>query len=117
MAVAPAVQIEVQREKELETIRRGEEIAEAIRQYVVYYKGTKLPNRSTICSKAAERHKKTADTPAVGYDRPAERRRQMASCPAGTEDNSGVRKKVQEYNHGLLPSSPEPQYSTNTRSA
>ena len=43
MAVAPSVQIDVQREKELESIRRGEEIAEAIRQYVIYYKGAKLP--------------------------------------------------------------------------
>ena len=44
LAVAPTIQQGVQREKELESIRRGEEIADAIRQYVVYHKGTKLPN-------------------------------------------------------------------------
>lgn len=44
LAVAPSVQLEVQREKELEAIRRGEEVAFAIEQYVKYYNGAKLPN-------------------------------------------------------------------------
>ncbi|MDQ3180607.1 MAG: type II secretion system GspH family protein, partial [Acidobacteriota bacterium] len=44
LAVAPTVQQGVQREKELEQIRRGEEVAEAIRQYVDFYQGSKLPN-------------------------------------------------------------------------
>ncbi|MBK7708652.1 MAG: hypothetical protein IPJ30_23555 [Acidobacteria bacterium] len=44
LAVAPTVYIEVQREKELESIRRGEEVAEAIRLYIEFYRGTKLPN-------------------------------------------------------------------------
>ena len=43
MAPAPSIQIDVQREKELETIRRGEEISNAIHQYIVYHNGTKLP--------------------------------------------------------------------------
>ena len=44
LAVAPSVLQEVQHEKELETIARGEEVAEAIRQYVEFYRGAKLPN-------------------------------------------------------------------------
>jgi len=44
LAVAPTIQQEVQREKELEAIRRGEEVADAIRQYVEFYRGAKLPN-------------------------------------------------------------------------
>ncbi|MGH9821586.1 MAG: hypothetical protein ACRD43_15610, partial [Pyrinomonadaceae bacterium] len=44
LAAAPTVQVEVQREKELEAIRRGEEVADAIRQYVEFYRGAKLPN-------------------------------------------------------------------------
>src|SRR5947199_10475308 len=44
LAVAPSVQEDVQRDKELETIARGEQVAEAIRQYVEYYHGAKLPN-------------------------------------------------------------------------
>ena len=44
LAVAPSIQQEIQREKEAESIRRGEEVAEAIRQYVEFYRGAKLPN-------------------------------------------------------------------------
>ena len=44
LAVAPSVMMNVQREKELEAIRRGEEVADAIRQYVEFYKGNKLPD-------------------------------------------------------------------------
>jgi type II secretory pathway pseudopilin PulG len=43
LAVAPTVQQGVQREKELEAIRRGEEVAEAIRQYVAANQG-RLPD-------------------------------------------------------------------------
>ena len=34
LAVAPSIEQEIRREKELESIRRGEEVAEAIKQYV-----------------------------------------------------------------------------------
>jgi type II secretory pathway pseudopilin PulG len=44
LAVAPSIQQSVQREKELESIRRGEEIAEAIRQYIDFNRGRKLPD-------------------------------------------------------------------------
>ena len=44
LAVAPSVQIDVQREKELESIRRGEEIANAIKEYMIFNRGTKLPS-------------------------------------------------------------------------
>ena len=44
LAVAPSIYQEVQHEKELEAIARGEEVAEAIRQYVEFYRGAKLPN-------------------------------------------------------------------------
>ena len=52
LAIAPTVQQEVQREKELESIRRGEEVAEAIRQYITYYRGAKIPNCSKVVRKA-----------------------------------------------------------------
>jgi type II secretory pathway pseudopilin PulG len=44
LAVAPSIQQEVQRQKELEAIRRGEEVAEAIREYINFYQGTRLPS-------------------------------------------------------------------------
>lgn len=43
LAVAPAVQLEVQREKELESIRRGEDVAEAIKRFIIHHQGRKLP--------------------------------------------------------------------------
>ncbi len=59
LAVAPTVQIEVQREKELEAIRRGEEIAEAIRQYLIYYNGGQnIRIRWTNCSKVCRTEQK-----------------------------------------------------------
>jgi len=44
LAVAPTIVQEVQREKELEAIRRGEEVASAINQYITFYGGAKLPS-------------------------------------------------------------------------
>lgn len=44
LAVAPNVAHSIQREKELESIRRGEEVAEAIKQYVEHHQGRKLPD-------------------------------------------------------------------------
>lgn len=44
LAVAPSVEQEIRREKEMESIRRGEEVAEAIRQYVEFYRGARLPS-------------------------------------------------------------------------
>jgi len=44
LAIAPSIQQQIQREKELESIRRGEEVAQAIRQYVDFYGGSRLPN-------------------------------------------------------------------------
>jgi hypothetical protein len=40
LAVAPSVQLEVQREKELESIRRGEEVAKAIEEYIIFHRGS-----------------------------------------------------------------------------
>src|SRR5215216_6243623 len=43
LAAAPMVRQDVTREKEIEAVYRGEEVAEAIRQYVEFYRGAKLP--------------------------------------------------------------------------
>ena len=45
LAAAPTIQHEVQRQKEIEAIARGEEVAAAIRQYVVFYQGRKFPRK------------------------------------------------------------------------
>ncbi len=111
LAVAPVVQQEVQREKELETIRRGEEVADAIRQYVEFYRGTKLPN--------------SMDDLLEGLPQGTKKRqilRQSAAVDPLSEDGKwrlvkadvsslgGFAKRVQEYNGGLLPSNPSQMF-------
>lgn len=107
LAVAPSVQYEVQREKELEAIRRGEEVADAIRQYVIFYNGTKLPE--------------SIDDLLEGLPQGTKKRQIMRSSAAIdplSEDGkwrlikpdpqtiARFAKKVQEYNNGVLPPSP-----------
>ena len=106
MAVAPNIQQQVQREKELEAIRRGEEVAEAIRQYVNHYNGAKFPN--------------SIDDLLEGIPYGTKKRqilRESAATDPLSEDGKwrliGVESKamvnfarrVQNYNNGLLPSS------------
>lgn len=104
LAAAPSVYQEVQREKELEAIRRGEEIAEAIRQYVNYHRGTKLPN--------------SIDDLLEGIPQGTKNRqilRESAATDPLSEDGKwqlvplnkvkNFARRVQNYNNGLLPSS------------
>ena len=73
LAAAPSVQLEVQREKELESIRRGEEIADAIRQYVIFYNGAKLPQSiDDLLEGLPQGTKKRTILRAVGGDRSAQ---------------------------------------------
>ena len=106
MAVAPSVHQQVQREKELEAIRRGEEIAEAIRQYVNHYNGAKFPS--------------SIDDLLEGIPYGTKKRqilRESAAIDPLSEDGKwrlvGVESKtmvnfarrVQNYNNGALPTS------------
>jgi type II secretory pathway pseudopilin PulG len=106
MAVAPSVYQEVQREKEIEATRRGEEVAEAIRQYVNFHNGTKLPN--------------SIDDLLEGLPQGTKKRQILRASAAidplsedgkwqliGVESKSMVNfaRRVQNYNNGLLPSS------------
>ncbi len=106
LAVAPTVQTEVQREKELEAIRRGEEVAEAIRQYLLYYRGTKYPD--------------SMDELLEGLPVPGGTRNRMILRPSAAVDPlsedgkwqlvpinkmATFTRRVQNYNGGVLPSS------------
>ena len=107
LAVAPSVYQEVQREKELEAIRRGEEIADAIRQYVIFYQGRRLP--------------KSMDDLLEGLPQ-GTRKRQILRASAAVDPLSEdgrwrlikvepqvlgrFAKRVQQFNNGLLPSNP-----------
>jgi len=110
LAVAPSIQQEVQREKELESIRRGEEVAKAIQDYVVFYQGRKLPN--------------SIDDLLEGLPQGTKKRqilRESAAIDPLSEDGkwrlikpepqvlARFAKRVQAFNNGLLPGSPEPR--------
>ncbi len=107
LAVAPTIMVEVQRERELESIRRGEEVANAIKEYVTYYQGAKLPN--------------SIDDLLEGLPN-GTKKRQILRASAATDplsedgkwrlikpDIAGIgpfAKRVQAFNNGLLPSNP-----------
>lgn len=107
LAVAPSVQMEVQREKELETIRRGEEVAEAIRQYVEFYRGAKLPNSmDDLLEGLPQGTKKRQILRASAAIDPLSEDGKWRLVKPDVQSLGGFAKRVQEYNGGLLPSNP-----------
>jgi len=109
LAVAPTVYVEVQREKELEQIRRGEEVADAIRQYMLYYQGRKLPNSMDDLLEGLPfgTKKRMILRPSAAVDPlSADGKWRLVKPTSQAFINFG--KRVQTYNNGLLPSSPSP---------
>ena len=107
LAVAPTVQQEVQREKELETIRRGEEVAEAIRQYVEFYRGAKLPNSmDDLLEGLPQGTKKRQILRASAAIDPMSEDGRWRLIKADIDTLGGFARRVQNYNGGLLPSNP-----------
>jgi type II secretory pathway pseudopilin PulG len=109
LAVAPSVYVEVQREKELEQIRRGEEVADAIRQYVVFYRGAKLPNSIDDLLEGLPQgsKKRMILRPSAAVDPLSEDGKWRLIKP-DSEAFINFGRRVQIYNNGLLPSSPQP---------
>ena len=111
LAVAPTVQQEVQREKELEAIRRGEEIAEAIRQYVEFYGGAKLPNSmDDLLEGLPNGTKKRQILRASAAIDPLSADGRWQLIQADIKTLGPFAKRVQEYNGGILPSNPSPTF-------
>lgn len=109
LAVAPSVQIEVQREKELESIRRGEEIADAIRQYIIHYRGTKLPQSlDDLLEGLPEGTKKRQILRQSATTDPLSADGKWRLISADPKIIAAFAKRIQVFNNGLLPSSPEP---------
>lgn len=107
LAIAPSIYQSVQREKELESIRRGEEIAQAIELYVDHYRGTKLPD--------------SIDDLLEGLPQGTKKRQILRASAAvdplsedgkwrliGPTDKAFLNfgKRVQTYSNGLLPATP-----------
>jgi type II secretory pathway pseudopilin PulG len=109
LAVAPSVHQEVQREKELEAIRRGEEVAEAIRQYVTYYRGSKLPESLDDLLEGLPQGTKNRQIlrPSAAVD-PLSEDGKWRLIKADIDSIGGFARRVQNYNGGLLPSNPTP---------
>lgn len=113
LAVAPSIQQNVQREKELETIRRGEEIAEAIRKYVVFYNGARLPESIDDLLEGLPQGTKKSQIlrPSAAVD-PLSEDGRWNLVPMNKL--AQFARRVQNYNNGLLPTSEGlPQNITN----
>jgi type II secretory pathway pseudopilin PulG len=107
LAVAPSIQEQVQREKELETIARGEEVAEAIRQYVEFYRGAKLPNSMDDLLEGLPQGTKKRQIlrPSAAVD-PLSPDGKWRLIKADVDNLGNFARRVQDYNGGVLPSNP-----------
>lgn len=107
LAIVPNVELESRRERELETIRRGEEVAEAIRQYVEFYRGAKLPeSMDDLLEGLPEGTKKRQILrPSAAVD-PLSEDGKWRLIKADVKTLGPFAKRVQDYNGGVLPSNP-----------
>lgn len=107
LAVAPTVQLEVMRDKELESIRRGEEVARAIQEYVVFHRGTKLPTSIDELLEGLPQgtKKRMILRPSAATD-PLSEDGQWRLIEPEPQVIAQFAKEVQEYNNGALPSNP-----------
>lgn len=104
LAVAPSVVQEVQREKELESIRRGEEVAKAIEEYVVHHRGAKLPSSiDDLLEGLPQGTKKRQILRASAAVDPLSEDGRWQLVPIDKMKNFA--RRVQNYNNGLLPAS------------
>jgi hypothetical protein len=107
LAVAPSVLQEVQHEKELETIARGEEVAEAIRQYVEFYRGAKLPNSmKDLLEGLPQGTKKRQILRQSAAVDPLSEDGKWRLIKADIQTLGPFAKSVQKYNGGALPTNP-----------
>jgi len=110
LVVAPSIQQEVQREKELEAIRRGEEIAEAIRQYVVFYQGRRLPQSlDDLLDGIPQGTRKRQILRASAAIDPLSEDGKWRLIKVDPQTLARFAKRVQAFNNGLLPTNPQPQ--------
>ncbi|HVF30108.1 MAG TPA: type II secretion system protein [Pyrinomonadaceae bacterium] len=107
LAVAPTVHQEVQREKELESIRRGEEVANAIRIYVDFHQGAKLPESIDDLLEGIPQgtKKRMILRPSAATD-PLSADGKWRLIKAEPDTISAFAKRVQSFNNGLLPTNP-----------
>lgn len=107
LVAAPSIQQGIQREKELETIHRGEQVAEAIRQYVEFYRGAKLPNsmKDLLDGLPQGTKKRQILRESASID-PLSEDGKWRLIKADTQTLGPFAKRVQSYNGGVMPSNP-----------
>ena len=109
LAVAPSVYQEVQREKELEAIRRGQEVDEASRQYVIFYGGRRLPSSmDDLLDGLPQGTKKRQILRASAAIDPLSEDGKWRLVKVDPQTLAKFAKRVQSFNNGLLPSNPQP---------
>jgi type II secretory pathway pseudopilin PulG len=107
LAVAPSIQHEVQREKELEAIARGEEVANAIRQYVQFYNGQRLPeSMDDLLEGLPQGTKNRQILRASAAVDPLSDDGKWRLIKPDPETIARFAQRVQEHNNGVLPSNP-----------
>jgi type II secretory pathway pseudopilin PulG len=111
LAVAPSVQQNIQRERETEAIFRGEEVAEAIRQYVIFYRGAKLPNSMDDLLKGLPQgsHQRMILRPEAAVD-PLSEDGKWRLVKADVATIGPFARRVQNFNGGALPANPNPVF-------
>jgi len=115
LAVAPSIQHEVQREKEIEAIARGEEVADAIRQYVTFYNGQRLPESMDDLLEGLPQGTKKRQIlrPSAAIDPLSEDGKWRLIKP-DPETIARFAQRVQDHNNGVLPSNPSPVFNRYT---
>jgi len=109
LAVAPSIEQQIRREKELEAIARGEEVAEAIRQYVIFYRGSKLPNSmDDLLEGLPQGTKKRQILRASAAVDPLSEDGKWRLIKADTSTLGPFARRVQSFNGGVLPANPNP---------
>lgn len=108
LAVAPTIQQGVQREKELETIRRGEEVAEAIKQYMLA-NGGRLPDSMDKLLEGVPfgTKKRQILRPSAAID-PLSEDGKWRLIEFTGKGFINFARRVQNYNNGVLPANPQP---------
>lgn len=111
LAVAPSIQQEIERQKEIEAIARGEEVAEAIRQYVEFYRGSKLPNSIDDLLEGLPRgtQKRQILRASAAID-PLSEDGKWRLIRADIQTLGPFARRVLNYNGGTLPPNPSPTF-------
>lgn len=106
LAVAPTVSHNVQRQKELESIRRGEEVAEAIRRYVDFYRGARLPiSMDDLLEGLPSGTRRVQILRESAASDPLSEDGRWLLVKADSQTMLNFATKLQEYNNGTLPPS------------